>query len=174
MSLPGARFCGFNKPEQTIVSEQQHLLILFRSRYQAPYRSSRRGFKATVWAVSADNLEAEPNFYDAFPQPPPPLGGQYSWSPWSLCHGHDCACGGYAVRTRSRVCAAEEEDNSENCAAVHPARQIESCDYICTAQDRYSSKTPPLISLPCSKCKVGYQVDHRQETCRKKIEGLRT
>ncbi|KAK2188835.1 hypothetical protein NP493_122g04028 [Ridgeia piscesae] len=48
---PGPRFCGTTRPDKTVTSETNEMMLAFRSNYSVIWDSTRRGFKASFVAV---------------------------------------------------------------------------------------------------------------------------
>ena len=48
--IQGARFCCYNRPNVAVTSEDQEMMVTFRSNWTARHETSRKGFKARVIA----------------------------------------------------------------------------------------------------------------------------
>ncbi|KAI0225936.1 Zinc metalloproteinase dpy-31 [Lamellibrachia satsuma] len=58
---PGPRFCGRSRPQRTVTSETNEMMIVFRSNYSTHWNAERRGFKANFLAVPLPGVPRIPN-----------------------------------------------------------------------------------------------------------------
>ena len=173
LSLPGARFCGFNPPDVILKSSGSSLLVLFRTPYNSSTTSYRRGFKSQVWSGD-DVTDGPPSIAHTIPQDIP--GTQ--WSSWSDCRNHTCNCGGCSKKERYRLCpptgvkgeylpssSLEYTSTSwfpmldwQECSGVFKGHQELACVHKCSQRDQYLRTAPPIILMKCPTCCDGYRV----------------
>ncbi|CAD5206776.1 unnamed protein product [Bursaphelenchus okinawaensis] len=132
----GARFCCYNKPEQVFTSEDNKMVVVFRSQV-----SQDVGFKLSLKAVNKESVTTTEQSITMSTEATTVSGVDIwsTWGSWSKCSK---SCGGCGIQSRKRTC------QTTTCTGRN--QEFSTCNMQACPQDKGCDKT---ISIS-QKCDI--------------------